>query len=269
VTEQRLLDALSLFQKWTETSSVYYDDELGVTHERTDDALFLSTDFADNTTYCVSMYEGVAEVTVKRTDNYKLPHEHQKYGDGEMEDQDWSYLQTLLARLLTEFTGLEALQDTDVKPLWAELQASLHACPFPAASNQRLPSLRKNPSHLAHLLCGNLKKSKRLAEWEWKEWADSGVSAINKLGASKILGIKLSYPDVATRERIRQSDDFSNEVLAWFDDQLSPYLVTLIALSPIDEHQRFGLVPVASLSALEHILGRLCIVFRGVSSAGE
>jgi hypothetical protein len=249
--------ALKLMQLWPVESSIYYDEVLGETHERVHDGFEISTDYLDYTTYFVSQKNGQIEVGVKRLDNYKR-HEKAKFSDSAMADDDWLDLHEILTRLVQNFEALIALEKVDLKTEWLALQNALFAEAAPA----KLPNLQKNPHQLAQTLCATLKKHKRLVQFEWKNWDEQGVMATNKLAALQTNGLKIAYPDAQTCEAVMNSDDFSQAVLSWFDAQLSPHNMTLIAISPIDEDQIFGVVPTSTIAQLQAGLQTLCIHYR-------
>ena len=249
-----------LRQAWPRSGQSVFDqvDETLHTHE-IDGTLELSTPYLDKTRYSLSGEGRALCVSVQRLDNYKL-HLRAKYVQVVMDDDDWSDLRQLLNRLVHEHRSYQRLAGLkSLRPLWASLIEALYPSGSFGERPRRFPALSANPSVLAIALHAILKRSKRRMEWEWKLWSDEGIVALNKLLPVREAGFKVDYPDSATRARICDSDAFRDDVLAWFDDQLAPHGMTLVAIATIDEYQGFGLVPTATILEIQKLLNTLCI----------
>lgn len=257
-SEKYIEDALYLMSNWAEDVS-YFDETDGITHcYLSTGVLEINTNNADYTTYYLSKIDQHIAVEIKRLDNYKL-HDRAQFIISTMDSDDYSELKEILARLADETRSLEALSDVPLEIHWELLLDALFIKPCFGERPSRLPSLKPNAHLLAKSVESTLKKTKRLSQWEWKEWAESGVSELNKLAPLRELGFKIKYPSQEEVEVISASDDFSSDILTWFDTQLSVHDMTLLAISPIDEFQRFGLVPTSSTELLKVTLSKLCI----------
>lgn len=259
-------NARCLMTLWPRSASCYYDEVDGSFHYHHPDGLLeISAGWLDSTTYYLKFVNENLSIKVKRLDNYKL-HLKAKFVDAEMDDEDWAMLGGMLARLAHTARSHEKLGKIDLKPVWDSLFAAL----FPDDSWGRRPTrycLKTDSYALAAALRTVLKKAGRLGEWEWKEWSDAGVATLNKLPALRQRRIRIPYPGAAEQAAVLDSDDFAGATLGWFDSQLSPAGLTLVAISPIDELQGFALVPAATEKALNEALETLCIHYQRAGPA--
>jgi hypothetical protein len=249
-----------LMQIWPkkEDDSSLFDETIDACHSHhLNGELEIATNFADYTSYHISIVDGSLQVIMRQLDNYKL-HDRAKIIEVKMDDGDWQDLHDTLSRLNHEYQSMAALENLDLKPIWNSLLDALFIAPHFGESPTRAPKLEPNPTSLAHALTTTLKKAKRLAEWEWKE-LEQGVMAVQQMAPVKTLKLTLTYPSEAEKNAIFESDDFSADILSWFDAQLSPHGMTLIAITPIDESQNFALVPISRIAQLINALNSLCI----------
>jgi hypothetical protein len=255
--EELVLQLMPLWPAHPEQS--YYDEWLGMCHEHPTDNWFeIATNSLNHTTYYLHVKSALLRVHVKRLDNYKL-HMRAKHVDATMDEQDWQQLHAILQRLVHLFNAYHALKTMPLKEAWLSLQTVLFSEPYLGVPPQKVPTLVRNPYRLSKTLQTTLKKAKRFAEFEWRDWDDAGVKQIQKMAPLKVLSIKLVYPTEAEFDLVTQSDDFYTAVLDWFDEQLYRHELTLIAIGPVDEFQTFGLVSNENIAALSAALKKLCI----------
>lgn len=259
-------DVRCLMTMWPRSASCYYDEVDGSFHyHHLDGLLEISAAWLDETTYYLKFVDESLSIKVKRLDNYKL-HLKAKFVDAEMDDDDWAMLGSILARLAHTARCREKLGKIALKPAWDSLFAALFPDHSWGQRPTRCPCLKTDPFALAAALRTVLKKAGRLGEWEWKEWSDAGVATLNKLPALRQRQIRIPYPSAAEQAAVLDSADFAAALLGWFDSQLSPAGLTLIAISPIDELQGFALVPAATGAALNEAMETLCIHYQRAGS---
>lgn len=236
----------------------YYDEHIGECHNHpTENTFELSTNLVDSTTYYLVVESNQFLVNVKRLKNYKA--HNSPFLDATMDKQDWQDLHATLLRLVHACKSFEALEALDLNAAWKVLQGALFSNASLGLAPQRVPTITRDSYQLANALKTTLKKAKRLANFEWRDWHCDGLEQIQKMAPLKGLGIKLAQPTEAELNAISESDGFSSAVLNWFDARLSPHGLTLIAISPMDEYQAFGLVSNQNLTALSAALQTLCI----------
>ncbi len=260
LTESIKNDVLYLLGECPEKGT-YYDEREDLTHHIDHGIIEVSTHYSDYRTYFVSMPNG--EVCVRKTelDNYKL-HERAKVIEGTMDDDDYELLASLVGSIASEMRSIAALVDLDMKEAARKLVDVLFANIALGPRPERTLVLKRNSSEIAKTVNAMLKKARRQAEFEWKEWPEIGVHLVNRLAPLKALDVTLTLPDEAMQEQVCNDGDFSEAVLNWFWTQLSPHGLMLIAITPIDELQRFSLVDIASFNDLRDILTQLTLTVR-------
>ena len=266
VTLQQECDALAkeLMTLWSgESRAPYWDEVLGECHEHPTPHTFeISTDYLDHTQFYLDLQSGSLQLKVMRLDNYKL-HLKAKFLEDDIIPRDWEDLAQTLRRLVGDFRSFHALQALDLKQAWGELMSALFAEPCLGKPPVRMPSLIRNAHKLGLALQGVLEKSGRLPEFEWRNWFDYGFEEVRKTAPVRALGLDLQAPtDEERRAVIDDSEDFRAAVLGWYDQRLAPHGLTLIAISPIDELQAFGVVGTRNLEGLRQALANLCIYNR-------
>ena len=266
VTLQQECDALAkeLMTLWSgESGAPYWDEVLGECHEHPTPHTFeVATDYLDHTQFCLDLQSGSLQLKVMRLDDYKL-HLKAKFLEDDVIPRDWEDLAQTLRRLVADFRSFHALQALDLKQAWGELMSALFAEPCLGQPPARKPSLTKNAHKLALAVQRVLEKSERLAEFEWRNWSDYGLGEVSKTAPLRALGLDLHEPtEQEQRAVIDDSEDFRAAVLGWYDQRLAPHGLTLIAISPIDELQAFGVVGTRNLDALRQALATLCIYVR-------
>jgi hypothetical protein len=236
----------------------YYDEHIGECHNHpTENTFELSTNLVDSTTYYLVLESYQFLVNVKRLKNYKA--HNSPFLDATMDKQDWQDMHAILLRLVHMLKSFEVLKTLDLNAAWKVLQEALFSNSTLGLAPEKMPTIARNPDQLANTLKTTLKKTKRFADFEWRDWHYDGVEQIQKMAPLKGLSIKFAKPTEDELRAISESDEFSLAVLNWFDAQLSPHGLTLIAISPMDEYQAFGLVSNQNLTALSAALKTLCI----------
>ncbi len=241
--------------------STYWDEATSSTHEHREAGRFeISPGYLDHSTFYVDARSGAFRVDVKRLDNYKL-HERARLIDATMDSDDWVELQRILSRMVQQFRALETFKTLDLESAWRKLMEALFYGPHLGDSPEDAPAIKRSPAAVASAVQAVLEETGRLASFEWRLWDDDGVVAIGELAPLQALEAKIPYPSEEDAEAVRESDNFYDAVLGWFDAQLAQYGLTLIALSPLDEHQSFALVSAENLGDLQAAMQTLCIDF--------
>ena len=248
-TEEKYVgDARYLLNEFGSRKITFYDDD-SLVHTIEDGVIEVSTMYSDYTTYHVGMQADALVVEKKYAERGQTV-------SGPMSDEDYQELATQLACFASSIRTEKALQGVDMKAMAHSVLDALFSDPALGARPARAPSLQKNSFQIAHAINGVLKKARRQAEFEWKDWADDGVRAVNRIGVLKDLGIKLVAPAASERSHAAGAD-FSAGILGWFHDQLTPHGMTMIALAPLDEMQKFSLVSIRGFNSLRELLKQL------------
>lgn len=249
-TEEKYIDdALFLFKEFGNEDVTFYDGD-SLVHTMKNGVIDVSTMESDNTTYHVTLRDGLACVT-------KSYCERERELSSPMTEEDFVELANQLAYFSASIRSEKALQDVDMNAMGRRLLDVLFDDPALGARPNRAPTLKKNSFQIAQTIGGVLKKAKRQAQFEWKEWADDGLRAVNKMGALKGLGIVLAPPGAQEITDTAAAADHGDGVLNWFHGRLSVHGLTLVALTPLDELQSFSLVSISQFDELQTLLKQL------------
>jgi hypothetical protein len=196
----------------------FYDEEDQTVHELENGALVISTDFADYTTYTLTLAGDELDVQVARLDNDRL-HEKAQMIAAPFDADDEEDLAERLERLVDQ---LRSAQDSR------------------AATEDEAASL-------ASMLIG-------AGAWEWKDWPQNGTDFIQRALDENDTGITLKAPAEKEIRKVFSNKDFTKAMLQWFRKQLEPHGWTFVAVSPYDEYQAFALVRTAHLDSVRKLL---------------
>ncbi|MCJ8203218.1 hypothetical protein [Pseudomonas sp. RGM2987] len=260
---------LPSFQRITNThgaleGAAYFDAEESLVHDVFPDRIVFQTNYLDHSSYAVSVVEGAIQVRKTRLDNYQRGHKAQVIED-DMDDDDWSELDTLWQRLRQDLDK----QGQGSQPDLADTLADLFDCLFDEPQAQAFIQAVAAPTGQWDWawtqIESALTQTYQLAEFEWKEWSSYGVNAVNALAPLQRLGIEITHPDMATVDAVNKADNWERALLQYFNAQLDTHDLKLLAIGThFDECQTFACLPMNGLglvNALE-ILGKLGIVYK-------
>lgn len=244
--------------------AAYFDAEESLVHDLFADRIVFQTSYLDHSSYEVSVAEGAVQVHKTRLDNYHRGHKAQVIDD-DMDEEDWTELASLWQRLSHDLDT----QDQGPGPDPADTLADLFDCLFDEALAQALienmPAPNGQWDWAWTQLRSALADAHRLAEFEWKEWALSGVHAINALAPLRELGIEVPTPDSKTVDAVNRANDWERALLQYFNARLETHDLKLLAIGThFDECQAFACLPMNGLGLVNamEIMGRLGIVYK-------
>ncbi len=246
--EKYVADALYLLNEFGSQKITFYDDD-SLVHTMEDGEIEVATMYSDYTTYHVRLQAHAPVVEKKYADRGQTV-------VGPMSDEDYRELAAQLACFASSIRTEKALQGVDMKAMAHSVLDALFSDPPLGARPARAPSLQKNSFQIANAINGVLKKARRQAEFEWKEWADDGVRVVNRIGVLKDRSVQLAAP-IPEQRSGAPGEDFSAGILGWFHDGLAPHGLTMVALAPLDEMQKFSIVNIRGFNSLLELLKKL------------
>jgi hypothetical protein len=114
-------------------------------------------------------------------------------------------------------------------------------------------------------LADSFEKAGQLTRFEWSEWGEMGIDALNELSLLTEHGISIKEPDYDQLEQIQNADDWEAAVFEYFNAQLDEADLILFAIGEyFDEYQEFLLVPKTDMRAMNvsMLANRLGLVIR-------
>lgn len=244
--------------------AAYFDAEESLVHDIFPDRIVFQTSYLDHSSYAVSVAGGAVQVHKTRLDNYHRGHKAQVIDD-DMDDDDWEELGSLWQRLSLDLDTRDQGPAPDLADTLADLFDYLFDEAHAQALIERLPAASGQWDWAWTQLRSALCETGQLAEFEWKEWACSGVSAVNALAPLQALGISIATPDSTTVDAVNHADDWERALLQYFNQQLDNHDLKLLAIGThFDEYQAFACLPMNGLglaNALE-VMDRLGIVYQ-------
>jgi hypothetical protein len=180
-------DALFLLEEFSEKKATFYDEGESAVHTIDQGVIELATEFADYTSYFVSVQDGDLSVR-KETIDPKAG----GVGQALMDEDDYAEVEKLLDQLAGGVRSQITLKEVDIKAAARSLLDALFSHGDLGPKPARAPSLTKNSSEIGQAVNALLRRSRRQAGFEWKEWAEIGVRAVNKLPSLKALGITIA-----------------------------------------------------------------------------
>ncbi len=247
IEEKYVDDARYLLNEFGTEKITFYDDD-SLVHTVEDGVIEVSTMYSDYTTYHVSMQAGALMVGKKYADRGKTV-------SGPMSDEDYEELATQLACFASRIRTEKALKQTDMQAIGSKVLDMLFSDPSLGPRPARGLTLETGSYRIAQAINDVLEEAGRQVEFEWKEWRDE-VHAVNRIGALQALGIALA-PPTEQEQRAVAEGDFTEGILGWFHAGLAPHGVTMIALAPLDELQKFSIVSISNFHALQKTLKQL------------
>lgn len=238
----------------TRKSNVYYDETDDTTITFENGSVEISTDFIDYTSYRISFDGDSLHVTATRLDDPNR-HEKAKVIEFEMDEDDEADMAERIGRMAAETRKYQKVQNTDVTSIWKSLMKEL----FPRMNydESNLPKFEK--SKPSESLTDVLTEANLIASFEWKEWAEIGTREVNGFLILQKHEIEIAMPTEKQQDVVRRSRDFGQSVLNWFHSQMSPFEMTLMALSPMDEYQNFVLLSTTNVKKVQDLLHQLAI----------
>lgn len=196
-------------------SALFRDEDEGTVHELDNGVLVIATDFADGTTYILTLEgaDNVLAVQVARRD-------HQ-------------------AQMVT--AACNADDEGDLAERLERLVDQARVAQASCAATQ------EEAASLAAMLHG-------AGEWEWKDWPQNGTDFIQRALDENDTGIVLVAPAEKDIRKVFCSKDFTKAMLQWFRKQLAPHGWTFVAVSPFGEFQAFALVRDEHLERVQALL---------------
>jgi len=196
-------------------TALFCDEDDHIVQELDNGVLVIATDFADGTTYTLTLEgaDNLLAVQVERRD-------HQAQVSAAPFDVDD---EADLAERLERLAGQAR-----------SAQASCAATQEDAAS-------------LAAMLVD-------AGAWEWKDWPQNGTDFIQRALDAHDTGIVLAAPAEKDIRKVFSGRDFTKAMLQWFRKQLAPHGWTFVAVSPFGEFQAFALVRDEHLERVQALL---------------
>jgi hypothetical protein len=237
----------------------FYDEDDDTVHSFEDGVLTIDTDYADYRSYKLSLDGPVLTACLH------LP------GEGEgtrlaLDDDDVEDLTDRLARMAGSMRAVAARDVAPVAQPWTALMTAMLGQDAATAAT----CAPGKGDDLATALQDVLARAGRSGEWEWKEFGETGVATLNhECKALADASIRIDYPAADEHQAIFNHRDFSGAILAWFDRQLSPHGWTLLALSPFDELQSFGLFKSGNVRDVRAMLKQLGIKTKAAPAYGN
>lgn len=219
----------------------HIDTKESVVHEIFTDKVLIGTAFLNCASYELSFGDPGLRIRKNRLDNYKL-HDKAMLIPDEMNEEDEEELQLRWTALMQELKTLENLRGlaNAREPL---IQLFLDIFNEDDAEEQigHLPEIvAPDPAAIWEELYAALSATGNVAEFEWQQFAENGISALNDLAPLQQAGITLKTPNPEEYAAIIGAEDFAKEMLDFVNEQLDVHALKIVAAGTnLDEYQSF------------------------------
>ncbi len=224
-----------------ESGYSHIDTKESVVHEIFTDKVLIGTAFLNCASYELSFGDPGLHIRKNRLDNYKL-HDKAVLIADEMNEEDEEELLLRWNTLMQELKMLENLHGlaNAREPL---IQLFLDIFNEDDAEEQisHLPDIvMPDPVAIWEELYAALSATGNVVEFEWQQFAETGISALNDLAPLQQAGITLKAPDQADYTAIIGAEDFAKGMLDFVNEQLDEHALKIVAAgTSLDEYQSF------------------------------
>ncbi|MBO9731056.1 MAG: hypothetical protein J7623_20635 [Chitinophaga sp.] len=242
----------------------YIDTKESVVHEIFKDKILIGTAFLNYASYELSFGAPGLSIRKSRLDNYKL-HDKAVLIIDEMNEEDEEELMLRWTNLVQELKALERLKGMgNAREPLAQLYLDIFNEDAAEEQISGLPEIvPPNVMTIWEELHAALSANGNVVEFEWQEFATTGIPVLNELAPLLNLGIILEAPDPDTYAEMIAAEDFAKEMLDFVNEQLSMYDLKIAAIGPaLDEYQSFACLSMQDYRLANALLKmeELCLV---------
>ncbi|MEZ2446319.1 hypothetical protein AB6805_31650 [Chitinophaga sp. RCC_12] len=224
-----------------ESGYSHIDTKESVVHEIFVDKVLIGTAFLNCASYELSFDTPELHIRKNRLDNYKL-HDKAVLIPDEMNEEDEEELLLRWSDLMHELKMLENLHGlSNAREPLAQLYLDIFNEDDAEEQISHLPDIvLPNATAIWEELYAALSATGNVVEFEWQQFAESGIPALNGLKPLQQAGITLKAPDADDFEAIIGAEDFAKGVLDFVNDQLDEHELKIVAAgTSLDEYQSF------------------------------
>lgn len=225
-----------------ESGYSHIDTKESVVHEIFMDKVLIGTAFLNCASYELSFGIPGLHIRKNRLDNYKLEDKAVLITD-EMTEEDEDELLLRWSDLLQDLKTLDNLHGlSNAREPLEQLFLDIFSEDEAEEQISRLPEIvLPNVTAIWEEVYTALSATGNVVEFEWQEFADNGISALNELLPLQQAGIVLKAPDTAAYDEIVAAEDFAKGVLDFVNDQLEEKELKIVAVgTSLDEYQSFA-----------------------------
>ncbi|SEW50492.1 DUF6630 family protein [Chitinophaga arvensicola] len=224
-----------------ETGYSHIDTKESVVHEIFMDKVLIGTAFLNCASYELSFGNGL-HIRKNRLDDYKL-HDKAVLIADDMTEEDEDELELRWSTLIHELKMLDNLHSlSNAREPLEQLFLDI----FPEEDAEELISklpeiVVPDVTIIWSEVYAALSATGNVVEFEWQEFADNGILALNELFPLQVAGVELKAPDAATFQAIMAEEDFAKGILDFVNEQLEAYELKIVAVgTSLDEYQSFA-----------------------------